>query len=67
MKNLLLIVISIIIALAAVLDFLLFVFGSFETFPTAEQIEKGRIVCGLLLVPLTIIEAFILIRILKKK
>ena len=67
MKKTFRIIIAIIIALAIVLDIFLFVSGSLEMFPTAEQIEKGRIVCGLFLVVFAIIETFVLIKIFKKK
>ena len=40
------IILSIVVAVIIVLDIFLLVFGSLESFPTAEQIEKGRIVYG---------------------
>ena len=61
------ITISIILAVIIVIISFLFVTGSLETYPTAEQIEKGRIVYGLLFVPLVIIESFIVTRIFKKE
>jgi len=61
------ITISIILAVIIVIISFLFVAGSLETYPTAEQIEKGRIVYGLLFVPLVIIESFIVTRIFKKE
>lgn len=67
MKKVSWIIASIVVAIAIVLDILLFISGSFETFPAAEQIEKGRIAYGLLLVLFAIMETFILIRIVKKK
>lgn len=67
MKKAFWIILSIAVAIIIVFDIFLFVFGSLETFPTAEQIEKGRIVYGSFFVLLIIVEAFILTRILKRK
>ena len=61
------ITISIILAVIIVINSFLFIAGSLETYPTAEQIEKGRIVYGLLFVPLVIIESFIVTRFFKKE
>ena len=66
MKKAFWILLSIVVAIIIVLDIFLLVWGSLETFPTAEQIEKGRILYGILLVPLVIVEAFVLTRIFKK-
>ena len=67
MKKVLWIIISIVVAMMILADLFLFISGSLEAFPTAEQIEKGRIVYGLFLVPLIMIEIFTLIKIFKKK
>lgn len=67
MKKAFLIIISIVIAIIIVMDVFLFISGSLEAFPTAEQIEKGRIVYGLFFVVLIIIETFVLTRIFNKK
>lgn len=67
MKKVFSIIVSIAVAIMIVMDVFLFVCGSLEAFPTAEQIEKCRIVYGLFFVLLTMIEAFILPRIFKKK
>ena len=67
MKKIFLIILSIFVAIIIVVDVSLFISGSLETFPTTEQIEKGRIVYGSLLVFLIIVETFILTRILKRK
>ena len=61
------IILSIVVAVIIVLDIFLLVFGSLESFPTAEQIEKGRIVYGSFFVLLIIVETFILTRIIKHK
>ena len=61
------IILSIVVAVIIVLDIFLLVFGSLESFPTAEQIEKGRIVYGSFFVLLIIVETFILTRIIKYK
>ena len=61
------IILSIVVAIIIVLDIFLLVFGSLESFPTAEQIEKGRIVYGSFFVLLIIVETFILTRIIKYK
>ena len=67
MKKAFWIILSIVVAIIILLDIFLLAFGSLETFPTAEQIEKGRIVYGSFLVLLIIGETFILTRILKRK
>ncbi len=67
MKKIFLIILSIFVAIIIVIDVSLFISGSLETFPTTEQIEKGRIVYGSILVLLIIVETFILTRILKRK
>ena len=67
MKKAFWIIFSIVVAIVIVLDIFLLAFGSLETFPTAEQIEKGRIVCGSFFVLLIIVETFILTRIIKYK
>ena len=67
MKKAFYIIISIIVAILIFIDISLISVGSLEMFPTPEQIEKGRIAYGLFLLPLIIIEAFILTRIFKKK
>ena len=61
------IILSTVVAVIIVLDIFLLVFGSLESFPTAEQIEKGRIVYGSFFVLLIIVETFILTRIIKYK
>lgn len=66
MKKSLYIAASILVLVVIVIDVFLFVSGSLESFPTAEQIEKGRIVYGLIFVLLSTLEAFILSRALKK-
>ncbi len=65
MKKAFWIILSIVVAIIILLDIFLLAFGSLETFPTAEQIEKGRIVYGLFLVLLIIVETFMLTRIKK--
>jgi len=65
MKKAFWIIFSIVVAIIILLDIFLVAFGSLETFPTAEQIEKGRIVYGSFLVLLIIGETFILTRIKK--
>ena len=67
MKKAFWIILSIVVAIIIVVDIFLLIFGSLETFPTAEQIEKGRIVYGSFFVILIIVETFILTRILKSK
>ena len=67
MKKAFWILLSIVVAIIIVLDIFLLVWGSLETFPTAEQIEKGRIVYGSFFVLLIIVESFILTRIFKRK
>ena len=67
MKKAFWILLSIVVAIIIVLDIFLLVWGSLETFPTAEQIEKGRIVYGSFFVFLIIVESFILTRIFKRK
>ena len=67
MKKAFWILLSIVVAIIIVLDIFLLVRGSLETFPTAEQIEKGRIVYGSFFVFLIIVESFILTRIFKRK
>lgn len=67
MKKVSWIIASIVVAITIVLDIFLFIFGSFDTFPTAEQIEKGRIAYGLFFVVFAIAETFVLIKIFKKK
>ena len=67
MKKAFWILLSIVVAIIIVLDIFLLVWGSLETFPTAEQIEKGRIVYGSFFVFLIIVETFILTRIFKRK
>lgn len=67
MKQALWIVICVILAMAILFVGMLFVEGSSEEFPTPEQIEKGRIAYGLILVPLVGAEAFSLSRVFKKK
>ncbi len=67
MKKIFLIILSIFVAIIIVIDVSLFISGSLEAFPTTEQIEKGRIVYGSILVLLIIVETFILTRILKRK
>ena len=66
MKKSLYIAASILVLVVIVIDVFLFVSGSLEAFPTAEQIEKGRITYGLIFVLLSTLEAFILSRALKK-
>lgn len=61
------IIICVILAMAMFFVGMLFVEGSSEEFPTPEQIEKGRIAYGLILVPLVGAEAFSLSRVFKKK
>ena len=67
MKKAFWIIFSIVVAIVIVLDIFLLAVGSLETFPTAEQIEKGRIVYGSFFVLLIIVETFILTRIIKYK
>ena len=67
MKKAIWIIISIILAIIIVMDVFLFICGSLEAFPTVEQIEKGRIVYGLLLGIFVIVEAFVLTRVIKNK
>ncbi len=67
MKKAFWIIVSIVVAIIIVMDVFLFISGSLEVFPTSEQIEKGRIVYGLLFVLLIIVETFILTRILRRK
>lgn len=67
MKQALWIVICVILAMAILFVGMLFAKGSLEEFPTPEQIEKGRIAYGLILVPLVGAEAFSLSRVFKKK
>ena len=67
MKKAFWIIFSIVVAIVIVLDIFLLAFGSLETFPTAEQIEKGRIVYGLFLGIFVIVEAFVLTRVIKNK
>lgn len=66
MKKAFYIIMSILVALLIVIDVSLLISGSLEAFPTAEQIEKGRLVYGLILLSLLAFEAFILTRIFKK-
>lgn len=66
MKKAFYIIMSILVALLIVIDISLLISGSLESFPTAEQIEKGRLAYGLILLPLLAFEAFILTRIFKK-
>ncbi|MBR5539633.1 MAG: hypothetical protein IKU61_07015 [Clostridia bacterium] len=67
MKKAFLIIVSIVVATIIVIDVFLLISGSLEAFPTEEQIEKGRIVYGLFLGILIIIEAFVLTRVFKNK
>ncbi|MBE6619519.1 MAG: hypothetical protein E7626_07060 [Ruminococcaceae bacterium] len=67
MKKAFWIMLSIVVAIIILLDIFLFAVGSLETFPTVEQIEKGRIVYGSFFVLLIIVETFVLTRILKRK
>lgn len=67
MKKTFWIILSIVVAIIIAVDVFLLVSGSLETFPTAEQIEKGRIVYGSFFVLLIIVETLILTRILKSK
>ncbi len=67
MKKVFLKIISIVVAIIIAIDVFLFISGSLESFPTVEQIEKGRIVYSLFFVVLIIIETFVLARIFKKK
>ena len=66
MKKAFYIIMSILVALLIVIDVSLLISGSLETFPTAEQMGKGRLVYGFLLLLLLAFEAFILTRIFKK-
>ena len=66
MKKTFYIIMSILVALLIVINISLLISGSLESFPTAEQIEKGRLVYGLILLPLLAFEDFILTRIFKK-
>ena len=65
MKKAFWIILSIVVAIIIVLDVFLLAFGSLETFPTAEQVEKERIAYGSFFVLLIIVETFILTRIKK--
>ncbi len=67
MKRLFWIIIFVFVAIIIAADISAFIAGSLEWYPTEEQIEKGRILYGILLVPLVIVEAFVLTRIFKKK
>ena len=67
MKKALWVIIFLLVAIIIAADISAFIAGSFEWYPTEEQIEKGRIVYGAILVPLATIEAFVLTRIFKKK
>ena len=67
MKKTVFILIAILVALLIVINISLLISGSLESFPTAEQIEKGRLAYGLILLPLLASEAFILTRIFKRK
>ena len=67
MKKAIWIIISIILAFIIVMDVFLFICGSLEAFPTAEQIGKGRVVYGLFLGVFVIVEAFVLTRVIKNK
>lgn len=67
MKKAFYIIMSILVALLIVIDISLLISGSLESFLTAEQIEKGRLAYGLILLPLLASEAFILTRIFKRK
>lgn len=66
MKKTVFILIAILVALLIVINISLLISGSLESFPTAEQMGKGRLVYGFLLLPLLAFEAFILTRIFKK-
>ena len=67
MKKTFYIIMSILVALLIVINISLLISGSLESFPTAEQIEKGRLAYGLILLPLLASEAFILTRIFKRQ
>jgi len=65
MKKAFWILLAIVVAVILAADIFLLFCGSLETFPTAEQMEKTRIAYGSVFVLLIIVEAFILIRILR--
>jgi len=65
-KKVLLVVTAVLIAVVLLTDICLFVQGSFEEHPTAEQIEKGRIVYGLILLPLAVAEICLIFKIFRK-
>ncbi len=67
MKNAFWIIVSFVVAAIIVMDVFLFISGSLEVFPTAEQIEKGRIVYGAFFCVLIVVVAFVLTRIFKNK
>lgn len=67
MKKVLLVIIAVLVAVILLADICLFVQGSLEAFPTAEQIEKGRIVYGLIFLPLAAVEIFLVLKIFRKQ
>lgn len=66
MKKAVLVVTAVLIAVILIADIYLLVQGSLEAYPTAEQIEKSRIVYGLISLPLAVIEIFLLLKIFRK-
>lgn len=66
MKKAVLVVTAVLIAVILIADICLLVQSSLEAYPTAEQIEKSRIVYGLISLPLAVIEIFLLLKIFRK-
>ena len=56
---------AVLVAFLLFLDISFFIQGSLEMFPTPEQIDKGRTVYGLLILPLTTIEVFLVFIVFK--
>lgn len=67
MKKTLLIALIVFVAILFAADVMLCLVGSLEMYPTAEQIEKGRIVYGLFLLPLAIFEGFLIMKVFCKQ
>ena len=66
-KRISMIVVAVLVAVVLLIDVFLLLDGSMEEYPTVEQIEKGRIVYGLILMALAISEFFLIQRIFATK
>lgn len=65
MKKIAGVIISVLVAFLMIACAVLLYNGSLEMFPMAEQIEKGRIVWGICLALLAVIETFVVVNTVK--